>query len=147
MVDYDCGFTVIAIIWCLRGFCPINEWYITVVTWALVVCLIYTPSGLRPACFGCMYQANHSCPYYNCIIYMLTLKNLGKYVLSGRIDSIPKDKDIINSLMLRIHRPECQKGNTMGVFFTSDMIRPMPHFNLIVVLLRLTLPTVSEQMQ
>ena len=28
------------------GFCPINKWYITVVTWALVVCLIYTPSAL-----------------------------------------------------------------------------------------------------
>ena len=31
------------------GFCPINKWYITVVTWALMVCLIYTPSALGPA--------------------------------------------------------------------------------------------------
>ena len=28
------------------GFCPINKWYITVVTWVLVVCLVYTPSAL-----------------------------------------------------------------------------------------------------
>ena len=31
------------------GSCPVNRWYITVVTWALVVCLIYIPSGLGPA--------------------------------------------------------------------------------------------------
>ena len=42
MVDYDCGFTVYC--YYLVGFCPINKWYITVLTWALVVCLIYTLS-------------------------------------------------------------------------------------------------------
>ena len=31
------------------GLCPITKWYITVVTWALVVCLIYIPSALGPA--------------------------------------------------------------------------------------------------
>ena len=31
------------------GFCPINKWYIAVVTWALMVCLIYTPLALGPA--------------------------------------------------------------------------------------------------
>ena len=47
MVAYDCEFTVYC--YYLVGFCPINKWYITVVTWALVVCLIYTPSALGPA--------------------------------------------------------------------------------------------------
>ena len=43
------GLLFIAIIWCLRGFLSINKWYITVVTWSLVVCLMYTPSALGPA--------------------------------------------------------------------------------------------------
>ena len=51
--------------------CPASKWYIKVITWALMVCLIYTPSpsGLRPSGIGCIYQANHSCPCYNLYIY------------------------------------------------------------------------------
>ena len=61
------GLLFIAIIWCLRGFLSYKQ----------VVhnsCNMGTrglpdihpqPSGLRPSWFGCIYQANHSCPCYN----------------------------------------------------------------------------------
>ena len=43
MVDYDCGLTVdcYTLFGVYGSFCPITKWYITVVTWALMVCLIY----------------------------------------------------------------------------------------------------------
>ena len=49
MADYDCGFSLLLLFGVYVGFCPIKKKYITVVTWALVVCLIYTPSALGPA--------------------------------------------------------------------------------------------------
>ena len=46
MVDYD--YCLLLLFGVYVDFCPINKWYITIVTWALVVCLIYTPSALGP---------------------------------------------------------------------------------------------------
>ena len=40
------------IICCIVGLWPITKWYIIVVTGALVVCLMYTLSGLRPVALG-----------------------------------------------------------------------------------------------
>ena len=42
------GLLFIAIIWCLRGFLSYKQVVHNVVIWALVVCLIYTPSALGP---------------------------------------------------------------------------------------------------
>ena len=50
------------------------DWYILVMPWALVICLIYTPSALEPAALGCIYQANHSCAWYNYYIIYIYIK-------------------------------------------------------------------------
>ena len=51
MVDYIVGLLqyLLLLFGVYVGFCLITKWYITVVTWALMVCLIYTPSALGPA--------------------------------------------------------------------------------------------------
>ena len=57
---YSNGYSVVVlmgsmfatIIYCIVGLWPITKWYIIVVTWALVVCLMYTLSGLRPVALG-----------------------------------------------------------------------------------------------
>ena len=53
--------------------CPITKWYILVITWAPVVCLIYVytlgPWGLQPLYFGCIYQAKLLLPRVTAIIY------------------------------------------------------------------------------
>ena len=51
MVDYDCAwvYCLLLLFGAYMGFCPINKWYIIVVTWTLVVCLIYTSSAFGSA--------------------------------------------------------------------------------------------------
>ena len=39
--------------------------YVIVIPWARVVCLIYTPEARGPQARGCIYQANHKCPWHN----------------------------------------------------------------------------------
>ena len=51
------------------GFCPITKWYITVVAWSLMVCLIYTPSALEPAVLALwVYISGRVGQYFNIII-------------------------------------------------------------------------------
>ena len=63
----------------MLNFCKLGQYghaqsntYIShnIITWALVVCLIYTPFALQLLGFGVViYQANHSCPYNYYIYY------------------------------------------------------------------------------
>ena len=59
----------IANIWCLRGFLSYKQVVhnsCNLGTRGLPDMAMHPqPSGLWPLCFGCIYQANHSCPCYN----------------------------------------------------------------------------------
>ena len=46
---------------------------IIVIPWTQVVCLIYTPKGHRPKGWGCIYQANHECTWYNSVICKISV--------------------------------------------------------------------------
>ena len=76
-------------------------WHITVIPCPLVVCLICTPSALGPAGFGCTYQANHSCPWYNYNIH--TYNKAPLRVLYDKIQHEAKPSAVI---VMRLH-PEC----------------------------------------
>ena len=66
----------------------ITKWYILVVTWALIVYLIYTPLGLRSSGFGCIRTVYHSCQCCNYLKCMCMLYAVQYAVLNSIKDSI-----------------------------------------------------------
>ena len=99
MVDYDCGFTVY--FYYLMFMC-LNKWYITVVTWALVVCLIYTPSALGPAALVLwVYISEPLVPMLQLYITLLALlKSVPTLIASAHSTYILKDAHCDRGILL-----------------------------------------------